>query len=134
MTTANAERIDGLETLGKSAIDGLLDGAMPEPSQLARDLGPLVEEHRLLMWTDDPEEQAFLDTVGMLGAMPPLVDDTGFGVFVANGGASKIDVYLDRAVESEVIVGPRRRTDAGRRRHADEHGPVERPAVVRDRQ
>ncbi len=73
---ANADRIDGLETLGETAIRGLLAGDLPEPSELARDLGPLVDEHRLLMWTDDPDEQAFLDTAGMLGAMPPLVDET----------------------------------------------------------
>ena len=102
----NDDRIDGLETLGRAAIDGLLAGAMPEPSELANDMGPLVEEHRLLFWTDDPDEQAFLDEVGLLGAMPPLVDDTGFSVFVSNGGASKIDVFLDRTTTTEIVTAP----------------------------
>jgi hypothetical protein len=99
---ANADRIDGLETLGQNAIQDLLAGELPEPSALARDLGPLVAEHRLLMWTEDPDEQAFLDTVGMSGAMPALVDDTGFALFVANAGASKIDVFIDRSVTTSI--------------------------------
>ena len=58
-------RIDGLETLGQAAIQGLLAGALPVPSELAADMGQLVEEHRLLFWTDDPAEQKFLDRIGM---------------------------------------------------------------------
>lgn len=111
----NEDRIDGLETLGATVIERLLSGGLPEPSQLADDLGPLVDAHRLLVWTDVPEEQAFLDTAGMLGAMPPLVDDTGFAVFAANAGASKIDVFLDRDIDSRIVVDP----DGSRRLVAD---------------
>src|SRR5690606_15028755 len=44
--------------------------------------------------------------IGLLGAMPLLTDDAGFSVFVANSGASKIDVFLERDVTAEVVVDP----------------------------
>lgn len=100
----NAERIEAIDTLGQQVIDGLLTGALPVPSELARDLGPLVAEQRLLVWTDDPAEQALLDRIGMLGALPALGDDGGFSVVVTNQGRSKIDAFLDRTVETAVVT------------------------------
>ena len=40
------------------AFEGLIDGALPEPIELARDLAPLASERRLLVWSAHPEEQA----------------------------------------------------------------------------
>ena len=101
---ANADRIDALQTLGEGVIDRLLTGSLPEPSTLARDLGPLAAEHRLMVWTGDPEEQGLLDRTGMLGAMPELGDDGGFAVFAANTGESKIDVFLEREVDVRIEI------------------------------
>ncbi len=67
---ANPDRIDALQTLGEGVIEELLTGSLPEPAILARDLGPLAAEQRLMMWTDDPDEQALLDRTGLLGALP----------------------------------------------------------------
>jgi len=107
---ATDDRVDALQTLGEGVIERLLIGALPEPSQLARDLGPLVEEHRLMMWTDDADEQRLFAATGLLGAMPALVQDGGFSVIVANSGESKIDVFLDRRTDVRVL------TDADGRR------------------
>ena len=96
---SNTARIEALDSLGQQAIAALLSSALPVPSDLARDLGPLVEEHRLVVWTDDPTEEEFLERVGMTGALPALGDDGGFAVMVSNGGNSKIDVYLERTVD-----------------------------------
>jgi hypothetical protein len=97
--TDNDERIDAIDTLGQQVIRELLGGALPVPSTLARDLGPLVGEQRLVMWAADPDEQAFLDRIDMSGALPSLGDDGGFGVMVSNAGNSKIDAFLDRTVD-----------------------------------
>lgn len=108
---ANPDRVDALQTLGEGVIDRLLNGALPEPSQLARDLGPLAAEHRLMVWTDDAAERALLDRTGMLGAMPELGADGGFAAFVANGGENKIDVFLQRRTAIRIEVD-----EAGNRR------------------
>jgi len=99
---SNDERIEAIDTLGQQVIGKLLTSSLPVPSELARHIGPLVSEQRLLMWTDDPAEQDLLDRIGLLGALPPLGDDGGFSVMVSNAGHSKIDAYLDRTVDVAV--------------------------------
>jgi hypothetical protein len=100
--TSNADRIDALETIGTEVIRRLLQGSLPPPSDIARDLGPLAGEQRLLFWTDEPDEQALFDRIGLLGALPELGPDGGFGMTVSNFGNSKIDYYLDRSVDVTV--------------------------------
>jgi hypothetical protein len=99
ITQDREERVDALETLGVATIEALLSEQLPRPARIARDFGPLVDERRLLMWTDDADEQALLDATGLLGALPTLGPDGGFSVSVTNAGESKIDVFLERSVE-----------------------------------
>ena len=73
-------------------------GSLPEPTQLARDLGPLVADRRLLMWAAAEDEQSLLRGAGMLGEIPPLDGGDGWSVAVTNASASKIDTYLQRRV------------------------------------
>ena len=98
----NESRVDALQTLGEGVIQRLLTSSLPEPAQIARDLGPLVAEHRLMMWTDVPVEQELLQSVGLLGAMPELGPDGGFSVIVTNTGENKIDVFLERDVDVRI--------------------------------
>jgi hypothetical protein len=100
------DRVDALQTLGQEVIARLLAGSLPEPSQLARDLGPLASEHRLMVWTDDPEERAMLASVEMLGALPQLGPEGGFSVVATNAGESKIDVFLERETALRVETDP----------------------------
>lgn len=94
------ERIEALETLGQEAITRILTAQLPDPPELARRFGPLVEERRLLVWTPDPSERAFLARIGMLGDLPALDrTDGGFAVTVTNGSGNKIEAFLDRTVE-----------------------------------
>jgi hypothetical protein len=98
----NDERIEGIDTFGQQVIQALLAGSLPVPSKLANDLGPLIDEQRLLVWTNDPDERELFDRIGLLGALPELGDDGGFGVTVTNGGLSKIDVFLHRETEVRI--------------------------------
>ena len=103
----NVERVDALGTLGDEVISSLLTGSLPKPPELAKDLGPLVDERRLLVWTDNEDEQDLLDRVGLLGAIPTLDDnDGGFSVSVTNASGNKIDVFLDRDVTVDVRTEP----------------------------
>lgn len=109
-------RVEALDTLGNEAIRRLLTSELPDPPELARDFGPLVEEGRLLMWTTDPAERAFLDRIGMLGALPAIDSvDGGFGVDVTNASSNKIDSFLTRDVSVEIERG----ADGERRLVAD---------------
>lgn len=108
-------RVEALDTLGNAAISALLTGSLPSPAELAADLGPLVDERRLLMWTDEPDEQDLLARTGLIGAIPALGDDGGFSISVNNAGESKIDVFLDRDVQTSIENA----TDGTRRLVAD---------------
>jgi hypothetical protein len=102
-TDSNGVRIDALDVLAAQVFLQLQTATLPEPSQLADDFGPLVEERRLLGWSIDAEERALLDNVGLLGTLPELGPDGGFSVSLTNAGASKIDVFLDRQVSVEIV-------------------------------
>jgi hypothetical protein len=102
----NDTRIDALDTLGEQVITSLLEGALPVPSELARDLGPLVAENRLLIWTRDPATRDLFDRIGVSGALPEMGDDGGFGYTVVNGGNNKIDVFLERESDVRLETGP----------------------------
>ena len=130
----NESRIDALQTLGEAVIQRLLSGALPEPSQLARDLGPLATEHRLMMWTDDELEQQLLDEAGLLGAMPELGDDGGFGVVVANTGESKIDVFLERDTDVRIETTPGGAAATRSRGDAAQQRAQQRATALHDRQ
>ena len=93
----NLQRIDALEEAAELTTNALLSGSLPEPTQLARDLGPLAAERRLLMWAADPEQQDLLRRVGLLGEIPPLDGGDGWSVAVTNASGNKIENYLERA-------------------------------------
>jgi hypothetical protein len=89
-----AERVDLLEVLAEQTINSLLDGALPSPITVAKDLGPFVHEHRLMVWTDDEQEQALFDAVGLSGRFPPASGEADFGITFNNAAPNKVDAYL----------------------------------------
>ena len=90
------QRADGLAEAAAQAFAGLLAGALPDPIELARDLGPLTNQRRLLVWSARPEEQAMIETVHIGGDVPPLGGADGWSFTVSNAGGNKIDTFLDR--------------------------------------
>ena len=93
-----AGRIDLLAEVAETTLDELLDGALPGPTVLADELGPLADAGNLVAWARDPDEQALFEALGMTGALPPLGSADGLSVIVNNAGANKLDVYLDRTI------------------------------------
>ncbi|MET0144685.1 MAG: DUF4012 domain-containing protein [Ilumatobacteraceae bacterium] len=102
----NDQRADALAEAAGLTFDALLGGALPEPITLARDLGPLTGDRRLLLWSKYPEEQALLEEVGAAGEIPPLDGADGWAVTVTNGGGNKIDSFLDRAAGYTAVTDP----------------------------
>lgn len=93
------QRVDALDTLGRSAITKMIESTLPSPIDLAERFAPLVEERRLLFWSSVDEEQDFLNEIGLLGAFPELsAQDGGFSLAVTNASANKIDSFLERDV------------------------------------
>ncbi|WP_040492459.1 DUF4012 domain-containing protein [Ilumatobacter nonamiensis] len=102
---ANDDRIDALGTLGNAVIGQLLTGSLPGPAVLARDLAPLVDDRRLMFLTTEREEQEFLDEIGVSGSLPEFDPaNGGFSVTMTNAGGSKIDVFLEREVDVEIVT------------------------------
>lgn len=100
------DRVDALEEAAELTVDALLTGSLPDPTELARDLGPLAAERRLLVWTDDAAEQDLLDRVGLLGDIPAHDGADGYSVAVTNAGGSKIDTFLERAITYDSTTDP----------------------------
>jgi hypothetical protein len=93
------ERVDLLDTLAHQTLLQLLTGALPSPITLAKDLGPFTHTHRLMMWTDQPDEQAMFDAVGLAGHFPPADGTADFGITFNNAGPNKADAYLTHTVK-----------------------------------
>ncbi len=116
LTDDKDQRVDALDTLGRTAIVKMLESTLPSPIDLAERFAPLVEERRLLFWSNVADEQDFLNDIGLLGALPELSDeDGGFSLAVTNASANKIDSFLER----EVSITEDRSTDGTRRLVAD---------------
>ncbi len=102
----NQQRVDALAEAARLTFEALLAGELPEPVELAGDLGPLVSERRLLMWSRDEDEQALLERVHMAGEIPSPDGADGWSVTVSNGGGNKIDSFLERAARYESSTDP----------------------------
>ena len=102
----NEVRADGLAEAASLAFQGLIDGALPEPIELARDLAPLASDRRLLVWSAHPEEEQLLETVDIAGDMPALDGADGWSFSVSNTGGNKIDSYLQRKAGYEATTDP----------------------------
>lgn len=109
----NAARIDALEAVGHAVISRLLTQSLPAPPVLARDLGPLVAERRLLFWTDRAHEQDLLRAVGLVGDVPSLDPGVpaGFSVSINNAGSNKIDAFLEVRVDAKLVADSDGRDD-----------------------
>ena len=123
LTTANAEsfllfdqyryfetnqRIDLLEEVLRVAIDQILEGELPSPNIIANRLGPMVAQGRLTAFSTNQEVQEFFETINMDGTPP--CDETDDCLFVTadNASGSKIDVFLDLGLKTDVEIDENR--------------------------
>jgi hypothetical protein len=80
-------------------------GDLPSPAVLARSLGPAVKGRHIQLHSRRPDEQAAL---GRLGADGGIRFGTGdhLGLVTNNGSESKVDWFLDRALDYRVRYDP----------------------------
>lgn len=105
-TSDDGERVDLLENVSAVVVSRLLGGELPNPTIVARDLGPLAREGRLLGWSPDAAEQELFRSVGLAAELPTLDGGDGVGVVFTNVGANKLDPYLGRRVSYRSTVDP----------------------------
>ena len=96
------DRVDLLDTIARTVVDRLLGGSMPEPAELARTLGPLTRQGRLMGWSADPAEESLFAKIGMSGAFPALDGGDGVAVVVDNAAGNKADAFLDVATSYRI--------------------------------
>lgn len=78
---------------------GLASGRVPG-QRLIEALGRSVAEDRLLIWSSNKEEQRFLGTTTLGGAISgPNAAGTSFGVYFNDGTGAKMDYYVKRVVD-----------------------------------
>ena len=85
----------------------VLGGALPNPTVVARELGPMAAAGRLVGSAVDPEEQALFESVGLAESLPALGGGDGIAAVFNNAGPNKIDVYLERDLAYTAVVDER---------------------------
>jgi len=93
----HTDRVDALETIAETTFGRLLGTGKGRPVNLVGDLRALRSSQGLAMWSRHADEQAFLTSSGIDGAFPRLDGRDGIAVTVDNGGANKLDAYLEVA-------------------------------------
>jgi hypothetical protein len=99
-------RLDELDVLSARLLGAFLESTLPAPRQLARDLGPLIDEQRLRVWSPDTDEQELLESVGVGDGLPVTADLDAFSLALNNAGGSKIDTFLRVATDVQHVDGP----------------------------
>ena len=100
---AFGDRLDALDVLSERIIEGFLGADLPRPIRLAREMGPLVDEQRLLVWTDRPAEADLLDSLGIGSGLPDLDDADVFVLGINNAAGNKLDVFLQSSIDVERV-------------------------------
>jgi hypothetical protein len=102
----NAERKDILEAASRTTFEAFISQKTFRPSQLAEVLGPVVAERRLLAYSVVPSEEALITEVGLDGRFPEPTDHDFFSLVTQNAGNNKMDIYLHRSIDYDVVVDP----------------------------
>lgn len=95
LVTQTAARVDLLDEVAHTVVDKLLSGSLPPPADLAKTLGPLTQQNRLMGWSAHPDEEKLFTKIGMSGAFPTLDGGNGVAVVIDNAAGNKVDAYLD---------------------------------------
>jgi hypothetical protein len=97
------ERHDLLSDVAKIVFDKMTSSDLPGPRQIADQLGPAAHGGRLLLNSFHPDEQKLFEQLEIDGGLP-AADGDFLAVTTSNRGANKIDAFLTRTVEDDVVV------------------------------
>ncbi|OOP61003.1 hypothetical protein BMF89_14275 [Arthrobacter sp. SRS-W-1-2016] len=81
-------------------IFGALSSGKGEAKSLLAGVGKGVDEHRVLLWSADTEEQSVLEKYTLSGSISgPSVPAAQFGAYFNDGTGAKMDYYVKRTVQ-----------------------------------
>jgi hypothetical protein len=87
------------ESVAHSVFDAVASGR-GRPATVFSNLVTAVDQRRVLLWSAHRQEQALLDPTALAGALATHpVKAPVVGVYLNDGGASKLDYYLDYSVD-----------------------------------
>ncbi|WP_426938806.1 DUF4012 domain-containing protein [Pseudarthrobacter sp. S3] len=80
-------------------IFATLSTGKADPKRLMEGIGRGASEGRILVWSDEPQEQAVIDRYPIAGAISgPSVAAAQFGVYFNDGTGAKMDYYVKHSV------------------------------------
>jgi hypothetical protein len=65
-----------------------------------------VAERRLVGYSATPAEEALIERVGLDGSFPGATDGDFLTLVTQNAGNNKMDIYLKRSIDYDVVVDP----------------------------
>lgn len=81
-------------------IFGALSSGKHDPKGILAGIGKGLEEHRILLWSGDPNEQSVVNRYPLSGAISgPSVPAAQFGVYFNDGTGAKMDYFIRRTVQ-----------------------------------
>lgn len=101
-----------ITALVETAFDKFASSALPTPRQLADLFPPLVAEGRLRIISNRAEDQPLLSLTGLSDTFRPSLTGDYLAVVNRNANPSKLDAFLERAVNYEADWDPASRTIA----------------------
>jgi len=107
---SNNEREDFLGSIAGEAFASLVNSNIPSPTKLGDLLGKVGREKRIMIHTFNEEENEFLRSLNLDGAIPNVGFDTDFVSVIHDDAApTKLDAYFRRNVIYDVQFDPETR-------------------------
>ncbi len=99
-------RKDLLVEASRITFDKLTKGSLPAPRELARVLGPMVSQRRIMLHAIRPSEQRLFTRLRADGALPTVDGGDVLSVVTSNRGNDKIDTFLHRDLSYSATIDP----------------------------
>ncbi|MHB8246171.1 MAG: DUF4012 domain-containing protein [Acidimicrobiales bacterium] len=103
--SAEAARQAFLARLARDVFVQMSHVSIRDPRQLISVLAPIVAAHHLQIYSSSPATEAWLSSLGLTGAIPPVRSDM-VQITTQNAAGNKIDYYLHRSLSYAIQLSP----------------------------
>ncbi len=100
---SSPERLELLSQVAQRVWQKVTTSQMPGPRGLGKELGPVARSRHFQVWMRDAEEEAYVSSLQLSGAVPDNRNDN-FGFMVNNASGNKIEWFLHRSIRYESVV------------------------------
>ena len=103
---AQGTRHDLLQYALHATFQKLVNGSLPGPRALSRELEPAVLDGRIAFWSAHPNDAPLVQALHLEDAFPKTDGGDLVAVTTQNAGANKIDAYLHTSIADHVTFDP----------------------------